>query len=164
MLTFLYNLTLATCCKKLLITQVTNFPFHQAHVQNNVPNPFNNKNIKKKKKKACTTQHILFQSPSSRALYLVVNLSLRSTNQLTHAFLIRYTFWEPHQLLPPPNQRLLVTDCMPTSSVSARILFICATTVALFSATSATDDDSMALPKFLMKFLLLCSSVDGRRV
>ena len=45
-------LTLATCCKKLLITQVTNFPFHQAHVQNNVPNPFNNKNIKKKKKHA----------------------------------------------------------------------------------------------------------------
>ena len=129
-----------------------------------------------KKKKTCTTQHILFQSPSSRALYLVVNLSLRSTNQLTHAFLIRYTFWEPHQLLPPPNQRLLVTDCMPTSSVSASILFICATTVTLFSATSATNDDSMAFPKFLMNlysqrqrrcckcFLLLCSSVDGRRV
>lgn len=118
-----------------------------------------------------TTQHILFQCPRSRALYLVVNLSLRSTNQLTHAFLIRYTFWEPHQVLPPPNQRLLVTDCMPTSSVSASILFICTTTVALFSATSATDDDSMALPKFLMKLYsqrqrkcLLCSSVDGRRV
>ena len=48
-------LTLATCCKKLLITQVTNFPFHQAHVQNNVPNPFNNK-----KKKKTHAQHILF--------------------------------------------------------------------------------------------------------
>ena len=43
-------LTLATCCKKLLITLVTNFPFHQAHVQNNVPNPFNKKKKNKNKK------------------------------------------------------------------------------------------------------------------
>ena len=51
-------LTLATCCKKLLITQVTNFPFHQAHVQNNVPNPFNKKK-NKKIKKTCTTHPLL---------------------------------------------------------------------------------------------------------